>query len=187
MTHGPTFMAEHWKFGVGEAGICRLGGGCSRSGRGWMQQWQTGWQPQAAELWDTVICCLQLPGWLHSLYGKYLLTTYHVEDTLQGTLRDTQECDILSLSGKKFLVRLADRYQLAENTLYSTLLFAKHLQASHSAFNSLWVESLPVPLWYPVRYCYSYFLDRKLWLWKLSNLIWDHPLILSEMPSLLLM
>lgn len=95
-----------------EAGLCRLGGGCSRRGRGWTQQWQTGWQPWAAELWDTVICCLQLPGWLHSLYSKYLLTTHHVEDTLLGPLRDTQECDILHLSGKEFLVWLQDSYQL---------------------------------------------------------------------------
>ena len=71
-----------WRLGYASLGVSAAQGGGA-----------TGHQPGAVELWDTVICCLQLPGWLHSLYNKYLLTTYHVEDTLLGTLRHTQEYD----------------------------------------------------------------------------------------------
>lgn len=168
-----------------EAGIRSLEGGYRRRRRGWTQQWQTGWQPWAAELWDTIICCLQLPGWLHSLHGKYLLTIYHVEDTLLGTLRDKQQCDSLPLSGKEFLVWLEDSYQLAANTSYSTSLFAKHLQANHSPLNSLgWHPSSTLVTTCEVL-LFLLFRQETVAL-KLSNLTWDRPFMLPEMPLLLL-
>lgn len=92
-----SFMAVHWEFGAS--------GGWDLQAEGWVQQEREGLTTAMAAMSssavDAGVCCLQLPGWLHSLHSQYLLTTYHVEDTLRvlwGTPRGVTHCPSLARS-----------------------------------------------------------------------------------------